>query len=55
MLVTIHGRVAQMRREGRTVEEIVAEKPTKEFDPDWASDRVSGDAVTRMIYESMRW
>jgi glyoxylase-like metal-dependent hydrolase (beta-lactamase superfamily II) len=54
MLVTIHGRVAKMRQEGRTVEEVVEAKPSKEFDPEWASDRVSGDAVTRMIYESMK-
>jgi glyoxylase-like metal-dependent hydrolase (beta-lactamase superfamily II) len=53
MLLTIRDRISAMKQQGKTLEEIEKANPSKEFDADWASDRVGPDNVTKMIYESM--
>jgi glyoxylase-like metal-dependent hydrolase (beta-lactamase superfamily II) len=53
MLATIKNRVQRMILEGKTLDQIIAANPSKEFDADWASDRVGPKAVTKMIYESL--
>ena len=35
MLVAIHGNVAKLKQKGRSVEEMVAAKPTAAFDGQW--------------------
>ena len=37
MLVTVRDRVAALVREGKSLEEVVAAKPTAEFDTTWGS------------------
>lgn len=37
MLVTVRGRVAALVRDGKTLDEVVAAKPTAEFDAQWGS------------------
>jgi cyclase len=53
MLLTIRDRVQAMISQGKTLNEIIAANPSKEFDHDWASDRVGPAAVTKMIYQSL--
>lgn len=53
MLITIRDRIEAMRQAGKTLAEIERANPSKEFDPDWASDRVGPDGLTKMIYESL--
>ena len=53
MLATIRDRVKSMIAQGKTLAEITAANPSREFDADWASDRVGPEAVTKMIYESL--
>ncbi len=53
MLATLRDRVKSMIAEGKTLAEITAANPSREFDADWASDRVGPEAVTKMIYESL--
>ena len=53
MLLTLHDRIAKMRSEGKSLAEIEKANPSKEFDADWASDRVGPDGVTQMIYETL--
>jgi glyoxylase-like metal-dependent hydrolase (beta-lactamase superfamily II) len=53
MLATLRDRVQKMITEGKTLDEITAANVSKDFDNDWASDRVGPKAITKMIYESL--
>ena len=53
MLWTVRNRVAAMVAKGMSLEEIIAANPSKEFDPEWASDRVGPDGFAVMIYQSL--
>ena len=53
MLAKIRDRVKTGIAQGKTLAEITATNPSREFDADWASDRVGPEAVTKMVYESL--
>jgi cyclase len=38
---------------GQGLEQILASKPTREFDAQYATDRVDGDGFTVMVYQSL--
>jgi cyclase len=50
MLVTVRRRVRSSVSKGETKEQVVAEKPTKDFDAQWGSGAVQGDELTAVIY-----
>ena len=50
MLVTIYNRVAALKKEGKTLAEAIAAKPTKEFDAKWATRNTTGDVFTKYVY-----
>jgi glyoxylase-like metal-dependent hydrolase (beta-lactamase superfamily II) len=50
MLVAIHDRVAALKREGKSFEEIVATKPTAAYDSKWAGSFITGDVFTKLVY-----
>jgi hypothetical protein len=50
MLVTVRDKVAGLKRQGRTVEEVVAAKPTTDFDRQWGQWIVGPAQFTRLIY-----
>jgi glyoxylase-like metal-dependent hydrolase (beta-lactamase superfamily II) len=51
MLVSIHDRVAALKREGKSLDEIVAAKPTAAYDAKWAGSFVNGDVFTKLVYD----
>ena len=53
MLSTIQGRVAKLLKEGKTLEEIQAARPTEEFDADWGKVWLDGDEFTRLVVMSL--
>jgi cyclase len=53
MLATLRDRVQKMIDEGKTLDEITAANVSKDFDANWASDRVGPEAITRMIYSGL--
>lgn len=53
MLWTVRNRVAALVGQGKTLEEIIASRPSREFDEAWASDRVGPEGVAAMIYQSL--
>jgi cyclase len=53
MLWTIRGRIAALVGEGKSLEDIIAANPSREFDREWASKRVGPDGITAMIYQSL--
>jgi cyclase len=54
MLVTVRGRVLDLIRKGRTQEEIVAAKPTKEFDAKYGAAFFKPDVWTQRVYADLR-
>jgi cyclase len=55
MLVTLRARVQKLIDEGKSEDEAVAMKPTKDFDAKWVhqGNFVTGDAMTRLAYQSL--
>ncbi len=51
MLVTIHDRVAALKKAGKSLEETIAAKPTANFDSKWAHKFISGDVFTKYVYQ----
>jgi cyclase len=56
MLVALRARVQQLLDEGKSEDEAVAAKPTKDFDARWVhqGNFLTGDAMTRMAYQSLK-
>jgi cyclase len=56
MLVTLRARMQKLIDEGRSEDEAVAAKPTKDFDAKWVhqGNFVTGDAMTRLAYQSLK-
>jgi len=54
MLATIHDRVAVMIKQGKTVEEAVAAKPSKEFDEKFGQGSRKPDAFVQVAYTSIK-
>jgi hypothetical protein len=53
MLSTIRDRVAALKGEGKSLNEVVAAKPTADYDADWAWPFISGEFFTRLVYEGV--
>ena len=56
MLVTLRARVQKLIDEGRSEDEAVAAKPTKDLDARWVhqGNFVTGDTMTRLAYQSLK-
>lgn len=50
MLVAIHERVAALKKEGKSLEEVIAAKPTRAYDEKWATAFTPGDVFTKYVY-----
>lgn len=54
MLVTIRGRIVEQIRAGRTLEQVVASRPTAEFDAEWAGNFWKPDQWVARAYTDLR-
>ena len=56
MLVALRARVQKLIDEGKSEDEAVAAKPTKDFDAKWVhqGNFVTGDTMTRLAYQSLK-
>jgi glyoxylase-like metal-dependent hydrolase (beta-lactamase superfamily II) len=50
MLVAVREEVATLKRQGRTVADVVAARPTAEFDEQWGRFVVTPATFTRLVY-----
>lgn len=50
MLTTIRDNVSKLMQEGKTMEEVVAAKPTKEFDEKWGKGFLPPDKFAGLVY-----
>jgi glyoxylase-like metal-dependent hydrolase (beta-lactamase superfamily II) len=53
MLVQVRQRVKDLIAAGKTMDEVVAAVPTKDFDARWASGYVTPEVFTRMVFTSL--
>ena len=53
MLVQVRQRVKDLIAAGKTMDEVVAAVPTKDFDARWASGYVTPEVFTRMVFSSL--
>jgi glyoxylase-like metal-dependent hydrolase (beta-lactamase superfamily II) len=51
MLGIIHDRVARLKKEGKSLDEIIAAKPTAAYDTKWAGSFINGDVFTKLVYD----
>ena len=54
MLITVRNNVAALKRQGKSLDEIVAAKPTAAFDAKWGTFVFNGDQFTRMVYAGLQ-
>ena len=53
MLRTVLDRVAALKGEGKSLEEVQAARPTEDFDERWGGGFIDGDALVSAVYESL--
>jgi glyoxylase-like metal-dependent hydrolase (beta-lactamase superfamily II) len=54
MLVTVRNNVATLKEQGKSLDEIVAAKPTAAFDAKWGNFVFNGNQFTRMVYAGLQ-
>ena len=54
MAVTVRDRVSKMMSQGQTVEQIVAAKPTKDFDDRVGNAAMSADRFVQQLFAELR-
>lgn len=50
MLVAIFDRVAALKKQGKSLEEVIDLKPTAAYDAKWAGSFVNGDVFSKLVY-----
>jgi hypothetical protein len=53
MLITVRQRVSRLKAEGLSLEEVLAAKPTKDFDARWGNSIISGELFTTLVYRGV--
>ncbi|MCW3061480.1 MAG: fold metallo-hydrolase [Capsulimonas sp.] len=54
MLATVRRRIEPMVHAGKTADQVVAAKPTRDLDAKWGGVVLSGDLFTRDVYEGLK-
>jgi len=50
MLVAIRDRIATLKKQGRSLDEILAGKPTADYDAKWGGFVIDGKTFTALVY-----
>ena len=53
MLVDIHQKVSTLKGQNKTLKEIVASKPTADYDAKWGGFVINGDTFTYLVYRGL--
>jgi glyoxylase-like metal-dependent hydrolase (beta-lactamase superfamily II) len=53
MLVSVRDKVSKLKKEGKSLEEVVAAKPTADYDAKWGGFVVDGLFFTRLVYKGV--
>jgi hypothetical protein len=52
-LVSVRDKVSTLKKEGKSLEEVVAAKPTADYDAKWGGFVVNGDFFTKLVYKGI--
>jgi hypothetical protein len=50
MLVSIRDRVAELKHQGKSLQQVISAKPTAPFDAKWGRSIISPDLFTTLVY-----
>jgi hypothetical protein len=50
VLVTVRGNVAALKKQGQTLEEVLAAEPTSNYDAKWGDFVIDGKTFTSLVY-----
>ncbi|HEX7242813.1 MAG TPA: hypothetical protein VF263_21170, partial [Longimicrobiaceae bacterium] len=53
VLVTVRDRVRALAREGKTLEQVLAARPSAEFDARWGQGFMKPESFVRVVYQSV--
>ena len=53
ILASIRDRVAALKGEGKSLNEIVAAKPTAAYDANWGTGFVNGEFFAKLVYKGV--
>jgi glyoxylase-like metal-dependent hydrolase (beta-lactamase superfamily II) len=53
VLATIRDRIAALKRQGKSLDEIVAARPTAAYDAKWGKGFVNGEFFTKLVYKGV--
>lgn len=53
MLVAIRDKVAKLKQQGMSMQEVIAAKPTKEYDAKWGNFVIGPDFFARLVYKGV--
>jgi glyoxylase-like metal-dependent hydrolase (beta-lactamase superfamily II) len=53
MLVDVRGRVAKMKAQGKTLQAVLAEKPTSAYDAKWGNSVITPELFTTLVYRGV--
>jgi hypothetical protein len=50
MLVSVRDKISKLKKEGKSRDEVVAAKPTADYDTKWGGFVIDGNFFTRLVY-----
>jgi len=50
MLATVREKISALKKQGRSLDEVVAAKPTADYDAKWGGYVIDGNFFTRLVY-----
>ncbi len=50
MLISVRDKVSTLKKEGKSLEEVVAAKPTADYDAKWGGFVIDGNFFIRLVY-----
>ena len=53
VLVTIRDRVAELKKQDKSVDEVIATKPATAYDAKWGTGFINGDFFTKLVYKGV--
>jgi hypothetical protein len=53
MLTNVRWNVAKLKREGKTVDEVIAARPTAKYDAKWGQFVIDPAFFTRLVYKGV--
>jgi hypothetical protein len=50
MLVSVREKISALKKEGKSLEKVIAAKPTADYDAKWGGFVIDGNFFTKLVY-----